>query len=238
MRRPGASSGKIRLARPSSVSSSSCGRSSHRRRLPSSFHACSAGTSRLGSSVDWNRNSSRHDEPADVSRSSVSVSVSVNRNVALAGPTMPVPTPSHGRNARASASSSSGSASNRPCGPVSAVNQSSTAGRRVRRPRRGGARSIRGNAARTAASTIPSNADTTSSCGSCPPRSARHTGGRWACGGDAAVRQNREKAAREQRRDGVGPIYRALLVKEAAADRRYGHMGRPRLLLEGWPVSR
>ncbi len=176
MRRAGASSGKIRLARPSSVSSSSCGRSSHRRRLPSSFHACSAGTSRLGSSVDCNRNSSRHDEPADV-WSSFSVSVSDNRNVALAGPTMPVPTSSHGRNAWASASSSSGSASNRPSGPVSAVNQSSTAGRRFVRPRRGRTRSIRGNAARTAASTIASNADATSSCGSCPPSSARHTGG-------------------------------------------------------------
>ena len=176
MRRPGASSGKIRLARPSSVSSSSCGRSSHRRRLPSSFHACSAGTSRLGSAVDCNRNSSRHDEPADVSRVARSRSRTTGTSP-CAGPTMPVPTSSHGRNAWASASSSSGSASNRPSGPVSAVNQSSTAGRRFGRPRRGGSRSIRGNAARTAASTIASNADTTSSCGSCPPSSARHTGG-------------------------------------------------------------
>jgi len=40
------------------------------------------------------------------------------------------------------------------------------------------------------------------------------------------------RAAAEQRRDGVGPIYRRLLATEKAQDRRYGRMGRPRYLLE------
>jgi hypothetical protein len=55
------------------------------------------------------------------------------------------------------------------------------------------------------------------------------------------VRQNLERAAREQRRDGRGPVYRRLLEFEMAQDRRYRSMGRPRVLLEqlqsGEPVT-
>ncbi|COW82715.1 Uncharacterised protein [Mycobacterium tuberculosis] len=125
--------------------------------------------------IDCNKNSSLHNEPAGVS--SFSVSTSDSRNVARAGPTVPIPTSSHGRNASASASSSSGSASNRPSGQVNAVSQASTARCRLERPRRGGSRSIGDSAARTAASTIASRAEVASSCGSCPPTSARQTGG-------------------------------------------------------------
>lgn len=46
------------------------------------------------------------------------------------------------------------------------------------------------------------------------------------------MRQNREKAAREQRRNGRGPVYSRLLAFEVAQDARYRSLGRPRPLLE------
>ena len=54
-RRAGARSGITRAARPSSASSSSCG--SARRRAARPSQTCAAGTSRLGSAVDWRKNS-------------------------------------------------------------------------------------------------------------------------------------------------------------------------------------
>ena len=73
------------------------GRSSQRRRLPSSSQACSADTSRLGSATDCSRNSNR--QPGSWPSGS---SVSVSRNIARAGPGSSAPIASHGASASAS----------------------------------------------------------------------------------------------------------------------------------------
>ena len=123
-----------RAATPAGVPATGC-------RLPSSFQACSAGTSRLGS--PW---TAAGTPAASRPASPLRVPVVVGRGDLAQAEGRPgrtesrrSPTSAHGRSDLSSAAASSAVTSNRPSGAVSAASHASAAGSRIgRRPRGAG----------------------------------------------------------------------------------------------------
>ena len=193
----------MRAARPSSASSTSCGPAMSRSAPPDQI--CAAATSRLGSVVDWRRNSRRQWVPSPVSSwSSSSARTSVSRKQARAAPGGSVPTASQAANASVSGSSRA-AAGRRPSGEVRPASQVSIAPRppwctapaRARR-------------SRTAASTRTSSASATSAPASAGPplpvgSSARAAGGIVAANASAAARSTPCTTGRQRARVPPGP---------------------------------